>query len=216
MSYKIVVAKFHELFEWIHYLNKDNVVIYNKADNRLTHPIENAIPRENKGREADTFLHHIVENYNDLPDYLILIQGNPFDHTKGLTTENLQEKIDEIIPTVTDIQPFFTDWYYEQQNYEPAIRGMKYYSLFFEGEVPRPFVFAPGNQYIIPRENILSRPLEFYRKINEMVLKSHIICSRIAHNPGHPLITDEVDGWVLERIFMYLFKKDLPIHPDFL
>jgi hypothetical protein len=36
---------------------------------------------ENKGREASSYLWWIIENYNNLPDTVHFLQGNPFEHT---------------------------------------------------------------------------------------------------------------------------------------
>ena len=34
----------------------------------------------NRGREAGTWLHHIVSNYDRLADRTVFMQGDPFDH----------------------------------------------------------------------------------------------------------------------------------------
>jgi hypothetical protein len=73
----IVVARYNESIDWT---KSYNCIIYNKGD-----PIENTntttIPLPNVGREGHTYLHHIINHYDNLSDYTMFLQGNPFDHT---------------------------------------------------------------------------------------------------------------------------------------
>jgi hypothetical protein len=51
MSYKIIISRYNESIEWTYKMNHENLVIYNKGADI----IDGAFPRENVGREADTF-----------------------------------------------------------------------------------------------------------------------------------------------------------------
>jgi len=79
MSYKIVVARCYENVDWLIY-DSDNTIIYNKGD-KLDLP--NEVHLENVGREADTYLNYIIDNYYNLPDVVIFTQGKIFDHIEG-------------------------------------------------------------------------------------------------------------------------------------
>lgn len=82
----IVVTYFNEDLKWIDDLDKsyiNKIYIYNKSGS------EDYIPMENIGLDSQTILHHIVKNYNDLPDGLIFLQGNPFD--TGLKPYNVNQ-----------------------------------------------------------------------------------------------------------------------------
>ena len=70
-SYNIIVPRYKENLDWVEQLDKSRVVIYNKSDE----PLENAISRPNIGRDPETFLYHIIKNYDNLPEYLIFLQG---------------------------------------------------------------------------------------------------------------------------------------------
>ena len=71
----IVVARYKEDISWIETLDKSfHVVVYNKEEG------ENLLP--NIGREAHTYLHYIVENYDNLGGMVIFTQGKPFDHVR--------------------------------------------------------------------------------------------------------------------------------------
>jgi hypothetical protein len=61
------------LIDYLHYYksNFSKYVVYDKSKD---------IP--NVGREAETYLRYIIENYNCLPEYVAFLQGHPFDHLK--------------------------------------------------------------------------------------------------------------------------------------
>jgi len=208
MSYKIIVARYNESLDWVNYMNKSNIVIYNKGNNN----IENAIKRPNIGREVESFFHYIVNNYYDLPDYVLFVQGNPFDHMKNISPTNFQENIDNLINSgVNDIMGLFTSKMSEQHYTYPSIKSKEYYSLFFEGDVPDNSIFAPGCQYIIPKENILNRPIQFYMRIHSMTLNTKIMTITESCYGKHTFDVNSIDGWCLERLILFCFIKELQI-----
>jgi hypothetical protein len=78
----LVVARYNENVEWTREF--PNKVIYNKGD-RATIPAdlqEYVIDLPNVGREAHTYLYHIVNNYDRLDDILIFSQGKYADHIR--------------------------------------------------------------------------------------------------------------------------------------
>jgi hypothetical protein len=52
-------------------------VVFNK-NREEDHLFQFNLP--NFGRETDTFFRYIINEYDDLPDYVVFLQGNPFDH----------------------------------------------------------------------------------------------------------------------------------------
>jgi len=78
----IVIARYDENIEWALAYN-DICIIYNKG-----HPIEtqfrNIIQLNNIGREGNTYLHHIISNYNKLSNFNIFIQADPFPHNNTI------------------------------------------------------------------------------------------------------------------------------------
>jgi hypothetical protein len=57
----IVIAKYNENVEWANKI-KHKQTIYDKTDI----PVSNSIHLKNKGREGETFLYHIINNYDNL------------------------------------------------------------------------------------------------------------------------------------------------------
>jgi nucleoside-diphosphate-sugar epimerase len=208
MSYKIIIARYNECLKWINKMNIDNIVIYNKGNDY----VENAIQKKNIGREVESFFHYIVNNYYDLPDYLIFVQGNPFDHMKNINEDNFQDEIDKLINSgISDIMPLFTNIYNETHRKFPFILSYEYYSYFFEGDIPQESSFASGCQYIIPKQNILSRPIQFYMKIHAMTLNTNILTSHDSHYEYKEMDVNSIDGWCIERLMYFFFCKQIPI-----
>jgi len=73
----IVVARYNENIEWTK--QYQNVIIYNKGSKIDGN--YNEIMLENIGREGHTYYKHIYDNYDNLNDYTIFLQGDPFDHS---------------------------------------------------------------------------------------------------------------------------------------
>jgi hypothetical protein len=196
-SYKIVVAKYQENIDWSAFICSDKLVIYDKSDN----PLAGSIHRKNIGRESDTFIQYILDNYHNLPEYIIFLQGNPFDHfpTKNITPKNLETNIENLITQNIDTMPLFNELHRESVE---ACKGMniaKYYKLLFKDPLPQTIDFSPGCQYIIPRHKILQHSKLFYEKLSSMILK----CTFTFHDVHYTTVNfDEnvMDPWTFERL----------------
>ena len=196
----IIVARYNENIEWTKQLH--NVRIYNKGTPLLENePTVIALP--NVGREGHTYYSHLVENYDNLPDYTIFLQGNPFDHSPHILanihtylvhmqepnfdmdfaflSENilecsLQECIFHPNLPLMDVYKhlFADDMYTHNVDVDPAFR----------------FRFGAGAQFIVSKKIIHQRPKEFYKKIVELL--EHDI------NP--------IEGFVIERFHKLIFS----------
>jgi hypothetical protein len=97
-SVRLVVSRFRENLEWVARIQKEvptlEVVVYDKSEGEqfaaelgcfssiqhLDKP--GIIFLKNWGREAHTYLWHVLHNYESLRDVEIFVQGNPWDHLK--------------------------------------------------------------------------------------------------------------------------------------
>ena len=78
---RLICARYNENINWLLPLNDDLITIYNKGPDDLhLFPKDKIIKLENLGREGATYLYHIIQNYDNLDDYTVFIQGNPVDH----------------------------------------------------------------------------------------------------------------------------------------
>jgi len=183
MKIEACIAKYKENISWVNNL-KIPYVIYDKSKD---------VP--NVGRESDTYLQYIIKNYENLPDYVVLLQGNPFDHVK-----NPNDFIDSInnFSGSTDLLFLHNDYYEVHNKYT---RTKESFSALFDHTIPVQFCFSPGAQYIVPKQNILCRPLEFYKTIRDVMV-----------NKNEKIFTHSnclVCPWTIERIWPYMFNKSI-------
>ena len=140
---QIVVARYKENIEWLSTLPEDiEVVLYNKF-------FEEGLTLPNIGREAHTYLHHIIENYDNLADVIAFVQGNPYEHCPTLNKKliNIPEDVTfgiltEWIPADNGVgAPWGWGIPYDEW-YEKAFgeKGLDYY------------VFGAGAQFVVSRE----------------------------------------------------------------
>lgn len=166
----IVVAKYNENIDWTQNI-KHKITIYDKSEN----PVLGSIPLKNVGREGETFLYHIVNNYDNLDDVTVFLQANPFDHLqilsgwKAITSQMEIEKVVEKMNTEIDDCSDFASFYQVLHNAPNWTNGVntsdacaKYYYESFSF-----FTISPGAQYIVPKKYILSRPLEFWKRLQQ-------------------------------------------------
>lgn len=87
MSKELVVAIYNEDFGWIPSALEtgkvDRVWVYNKGTRDVSFKDERirVLKVANLGREGETFLRHIIENWADIPEGIWFAQGNPFEHS---------------------------------------------------------------------------------------------------------------------------------------
>jgi hypothetical protein len=100
MRKRVVVAKYNEDISWINTANNLNIdfIIYDKSDASVKNFDDkivvnnNLIKLMNIGRESHTYLRHIVDNYENLYDYEIFLQGRIHDHI----SEDIWQQISRI------------------------------------------------------------------------------------------------------------------------
>ncbi len=73
---ELVVARHEESLQWLRRVPRTvRVTVYDKGGGA-----PDALPLPNIGREAHTYLHHLVERYDTLAPWTVFCQGRPFDH----------------------------------------------------------------------------------------------------------------------------------------
>ena len=188
MTFCILVARYNENIEWTN--QYENVIIYNKGTKIQNEYNEHIL--NNVGREGHTYYKYIYDNYENLYDYTIFLQGNPFDHSP-----NIISKLNNYLNT-NDLNIEF-EFLSEQIfvcnlnncNWHPGLPLKDiYYKLFNEQKENFEFMFGAGAQFIVSKKNILKRPKEFYLKIVEL-LQNNI-------NP--------IEGYVIERFHKLIFE----------
>jgi hypothetical protein len=191
--FEVVVARFQENLDWVKKV-KWPVRVYNKGG-----PIELPCERlKNIGREAQTYLHHIIKEFDKLADYTVFLQGNPYRHTRDLDL-----MLDGLPGTIERLRKMSSGCWslsnevlvHTQQEIEAyKIYPEDFHNAFFE-KPKRVFKHAYGAQYIVHKSAIVNKPVEFFRHI-------HDSCSWQRHEP-----------WSIERVWPAIFDaEDLYIH----
>lgn len=120
LTNEIVICRYNEDVNWIYNLLDQfnwiqKIKIFNKGETlNIIHPkvfIENV---KNIGREGETYLSFIINNYNHLPENIWFLQANPFDHSPDFT---YLLTIEAIKNYNYDFQPL--SYYYNKTVYNP-------------------------------------------------------------------------------------------------
>jgi hypothetical protein len=188
MSFCILVARYNENIDWTKQF--PNIIIYNKGT-ELTNDF-NQVLLTNVGREGHSYYKYIYDNYFNLEDYTIFLQGNPFDHSP-----NLINKLNRIIND-PDFKINFE--FLSEMIDECNLSGCKYHSglplkevyekIFNEKIESKEFIFGRGAQFIVSKAKILQRPQSFYLNIIELL--QHDI--------------SPIEGYVVERFHQMIFE----------
>jgi hypothetical protein len=207
-----VVSAYNNDVSWI----KDytsNYLIYDKSKtlNNLEYKTT-VVP--NVGYNIYDTCHFIINNYNNLPDLIAFLEGNPFDHCKKETFDSLiYNECFTPIEDYSHVPESFAhkkaedggymernnSWYilsHKQTYGNETGRYLNSYNQFldimFENpDYPTWIRFSPGAQYLIPKENILYYSKNFYKKIIGFVNYHRI----------------PVEAHVIERTLFYIFTN---------
>ena len=191
---KIIVARYNENVEWTKQFN--NVLIYNKGE--LLDPQYRQMILPNVGREGHTYFQYIYDNYYNLHDYTIFLQGNPYDHSPNLnqSIDYIYEKIN--ITTINfaylSERILYTNFngcpHLPNSGIHMHIRYV-FYKLFGKIIESQKMLFGAGAQFIVSRERIHSRPRELYLRIIKLL--------EYDSNP--------IEGHVIERMHIFIFTN---------
>jgi len=111
-----VIARYKEDISWLNsrdYLS--NGIVYNKGPDDISYKgqIFKASNFPDWGRESETYVRFILDHYNNLPDYIVFTQADPFDHSPNFLE-------------ILDILYTEKRW----KNYQPLTSGC------FKGKIP--------------------------------------------------------------------------------
>jgi hypothetical protein len=135
------------------------------------------IPLPNVGREAHTYLHHLVERYDSLAETTVFCQGHPFDHCHDLhdTLRALargERKVDGFLwlGFILDTDDargrrLHVPWGKNPEGRELDIAGC--YQAVLGAPAAEWFRFVVGGQFAVARECARRRPREFYEKARD-------------------------------------------------
>lgn len=192
---KYVISRYNHNISWLNDYTND-FIIYDRS----TSPVNGAIVVPNIGSDLYDKFGYIIDNYDNLPDVAVYTKANLFDYIKPREFEKIKDN--KIFTPILSLshhtyEPVcrYKDGMYEEinnywyLNVHPA-KYVKEIKEYFKMDQRVYNVFAPGSNYILPKENILKHPKSVYE-----TLRSYL---EWAVYSG--------DAQLLERNLWYLWK----------
>ena len=190
MSFRIIVARYNEDVEWTKQFQ--NVIIYNKGEELNNN--YNEIFLNNMGREGHTYYKYICDNYENLEDYTIFLQGSPFDHSPNIIsnlTNYINNKELSIDFEFLSEQIHYSSLDLECSRYWQCTHiHQDWERVFSVNRENQECIFGAGAQFIVSKNKILKNTKNFYENIVKML--EHAI--------------DPLEGYNIERFHKYIFN----------
>jgi hypothetical protein len=196
MTIDVIVARYKEDLMWTKTVQPGKrILVYNKCGIMC-----NSLP--NVGREAHTYLHHILHEYRTLPDWTFFTQGDPNAHLPRTRIQTVLNGFpDNRLRSVLMLEGgpiFFVDEPVRPLEADPQnedaqndVRGL--WDELFKSPFPEDILFAPAAIFAIHKSNLYTRSMAFY----------HHAMNAAARRPRGP--------WEFERLWAYLWRaKDTP------
>lgn len=207
----LMVSNYNADISWILDYT-DNYIIYDRSDtDEWIKPFDQSkvIKVPNIGWDIYDKLTYIIDNYDELPNSMILTKGNIF---KYITPEEFDEVCNN-----THFTPLFTKrhktympvcFYSEDGMYNEINNSwyLKYHSAkYFHSynnfismlglKKPKYLKFSVGSNYIVTRENIHKHPKSFYEKLR--------CCIDYGPHPGEAQIIERFmyTMWTTDKVF---------------
>lgn len=174
---KYILSRYNHDISWLKDYT-DDVVIYDRSEV----PIEGSIVVPNIGTDIYDKLTYIIDNYDNLPEVAVYTKANIF---KYITPEEFNDIKDNtgFTPILTQHHKvyfptcFYSDdgMYNEINNYwylgahPPKSQESLMQLTDLLNNVAIYHQFAPGSNYILPRENILKHTKVFYMKLRSFL-----------------------------------------------
>lgn len=172
---RYIISRYNQDIEWVKEYT-DDFIVYDRSENTLP----GTIKMQNIGSDIYDKLTYIIDHYNSLPDVAVYTKANLFKYISKEEFETVKDNTcftplltrhhKTYLPTC-----FYSEdgMYNEVNNYwylvphptetpQKALELAKFLGLDRVGEYLK---FAPGSNYILPKENILKHSLWFYDKL---------------------------------------------------
>lgn len=170
MIFQIVVARYNEDIEYLS-LYAPSCMIYNKGNEFIPIIFKNIINLPNIGREGHTYLYHIINNYNNLADNTLFIQGNISDHKMFniidyIKNNDIKGKISQIkIKKLTNKINF--DKKYLNNLKKSNMTSFQFINNILNIKLDNiesiPIIW--GANFCVSKSLILSKPIEYYQNL---------------------------------------------------
>ena len=199
IRHEIVIARHHEDVAWASNLP---AVVYNKGDAVRTPLEQRCLP--NVGREAHTYLTHIIQSWDDLASITLFTQAGVHDHIGPTTSldQFFHPSYDIVVPKLVRWRGWDNDGrlchigvWQEKLNAGRLLAARlsftDWFRIYLGTDVNSlgSIVFSPGAIMAVRRECIRLRSREFYRRL----------LATVSHHD------DPEEAHYLERAWIHIF-----------
>ena len=216
MDKSLIIARYNENLDWLEKYNDFKITVYNKGNKLKNNPFYKVINLENKGRESQTWLYHIVKNYNILNEITVFLQGK-IDDLNCMAYQNPNNYLKKInkygfaVSRYGLLGPFHWDWnvkidkdlkYREQWKNNDISRsnvGFRNFSKNLFPNIPLFVATSYSGCFAVKKEIITQHNIDFYKKLLHILSKNK--------NP--------IEGHYMERLWCYIFTQNKPLFDSF-
>ena len=178
MDYEFVIAHYNENLDWLTPI-ANHTHVYHKGKDPQPPPLPlYAWDRlSNVGRESHTYLYHIINNYETLPEITVFLQGDGQELADNLCFRNPMKYVYNVKKNITcKVHRRLNNWgrinhygkWLKMLNSGVIRRANMTLGEFFEELFgyphPRDFPSCPRGCFAGTREMIKKHPIDFYRK----------------------------------------------------
>lgn len=173
---KYVISNYNNDLSWVREYTNDYVVY----DQSGTAGLPETIIRLHIGSDIYDKFSFIIDNYHNLPDIVVFVKGNLFKYISKEEFDGVCQK-KTFTPLLTKNHKttlpvcFYSEdgmyneinnfWYLNHHRTERAGELIELLGIRDEEYLK----FAPGSNYIVPRENILKHSKEYYKKLRSFL-----------------------------------------------
>ena len=207
----LIIARYNEDLSWLKEFEDFKIIVYNKGNELSENLFYEIINLENKGRESQTWLHHIVQNYNNLNEINVFLQGkiddlncmvfkNPNDYLKKINKYGFQ------VSRYGLLGPFHWDWnvnidkdirykkQWENNKISRSSIGFRNFSKKLFPNIPLFVATSYSGCFAVKKKIIQQHKLVFYEELLDILSQNE--------NP--------IEGHYMERLWCYIFTKNKP------
>jgi hypothetical protein len=167
---ELVVAHYQEDLAWLRRVpDVFGVTVYDKGGDA-----PHALRLPNVGREAHSYLHHLVTRYDSLADITVFCQGRPFDHVPDFRRRLKRLAAGGAMPPGFEWWGFVIDWDDETGSrlFQNWSKNPERHTLDMDGfcralwdqPATPPFVFFAGAHFAVTAAAAQARSREWYER----------------------------------------------------
>ena len=216
MKKVLIISRFNEDIRWLEKIKGFKIIIYNKGEKLSNDKFKNIINLNNVGRESHTYLYHIVNNYSNLDDINIFLQGsvddlncmafkNPNDYLKNIDKFGFAVSRYGLLGPYhwdkniyLDKDPKYKeDW--KTNKISKSNLGFREFAKKFFPEIPWFVATSYSGCFAVKKETIRKYDINFYIELLDILSKNK--------NP--------IEGHYMERLWCYLFTENEPLINSF-